>query len=490
MPTTSRPVWRARDILATSVIAALVVFGLVGLWHASAILMFVFLGILFGLALTSGVDRLARFRIPRALGALLLLLLVASVLAGLGALIAPTLSSQLTEIRTRLPEAAAKIEAGFNARLRGEFGAWTGLGTGASRAARTRPAAAPPAATKTPGTKPAPTKAPTSQAPTNEAPANQAPANQPSATPSPGSQPAPTSATPTTDSAAERAPTSPPAGGAATPASADSARPRGPRESDSAHAAGAAAAESSASRGRPASGGTPSGALNFQSQLSSGLATVAQHALGVIGSTVELIIYLLLVVFLAVYIAVEPDLYYTGLLHLIPHAARPRAREVLVGMAGVMRRWLLTQVIAMVTIGVIWGVALSILHVKAALALAVIAALLEFVPTIGPTIAAVPAIAVGILDSPQKGLEVIGLYLLVQGIESNILIPMLMKGQIDLPPGLTIVWQALMALAFGFLGLLVAVPLLAAIVVAVKMLYVRDVVGDDIHLGRAAEGGG
>jgi predicted PurR-regulated permease PerM len=125
--------------------------------------------------------------------------------------------------------------------------------------------------------------------------------------------------------------------------------------------------------------------------------------------------------------------------------------------------------------------------VKAALALAVIAGLLEFVPTIGPTIAAIPAIGIAVLDSPEKALWVLAVYLGIQGIESNILIPVLMKGQIDLPPALTIVWQALMALVLGFLGLLVAVPLLAALLVAVKMLYVQDVVGDPVALGRAAE---
>jgi len=486
MTTAPRSAWRARDVLASTVIGALVVFGLVGLWHASAILMFAFLGILFGLALTSGVDRLARYRVPRALGALLLLLVVAGVLVGLGAMIAPTLSDQLSEIRTRLPQAATKIETGFNARLRGEFGAWTGLGGGGARQPKAHAAPTPPATSKAPGSQPAAGKAPAAQTPASPAPAN---------------APAPA---PATEKSTSGSPSATPSGQDSAPAGGDSTRAGD--AGDSAHAAtsggptharptpgtsvSGGTAFGSAPAGSGSSGASPSGALNFQSQLSSGLATVAQHALGVIGSTVELIIYLLLVVFLAVYIAVEPELYFAGLLHLIPHPARPRAREVLTGMASVMRRWLLTQVIAMVTIGVIWGVALAILHVRAALALAVIAALLEFVPTIGPTIAAVPAIAVGILDSPQKGLEVIALYLLVQGLESNILIPVLMKGQIDLPPGLTIVWQALMALAFGFLGLLVAVPLLAAIVVAVKMLYVRDVVGDTVDLGRAVERSG
>ncbi len=86
-----------------------------------------------------------------------------------------------------------------------------------------------------------------------------------------------------------------------------------------------------------------------------------------------------------------------------------------------------------------------------------------------------PALAMALLDSPQKAASVLVVYLIIQGIESNILIPMLMKGQIHLAPALTIVAQALMTLAFGFLGLMVAVPLTAALIVPVKLLYIEDV---------------
>jgi predicted PurR-regulated permease PerM len=69
---------------------------------------------------------------------------------------------------------------------------------------------------------------------------------------------------------------------------------------------------------------------------------------------------------------------------------------------------------------------------------------------------------------------------MIQGLEANVFVPLLMKGRIELPPALTIVAQALMTLAFGFLGLMVAVPLLAAAMVPVKLLYVEDVVGDSL----------
>jgi predicted PurR-regulated permease PerM len=95
--------------------------------------------------------------------------------------------------------------------------------------------------------------------------------------------------------------------------------------------------------------------------------------------------------------------------------------------------------------------------------------------------AVIPALAMAALDSPAKALSVLGVYLAIQALESNVLIPMLMQGQIDLPPALTILAQALMTLAFGFLGLMVAVPVLAAVMVPIKLLYVEDVVGDDLE---------
>ena len=125
--------------------------------------------------------------------------------------------------------------------------------------------------------------------------------------------------------------------------------------------------------------------------------------------------------------------------------------------------------------------------VDAAVALGVIAGVLEFVPTIGPILSAVPGIAMGFLDSPEKALWVALTYLIIQQLEGHLLIPMLMKEGMDLPPALTIVMQAVMVLLFGFLGLMVAVPLLAAIIVPVKLLYVQGVVGDPVYIEDSEE---
>jgi predicted PurR-regulated permease PerM len=372
-----RPGWRSADIVRAVALGVVVVAAAIGLWNASTVVFTVFLGILFGLAISSGVDYLTRLHIPRGLGAPIVVLAVAGVLALIGASIAPTINDQLREIQSRLPDALRRAEAWVSQEERTTIRTITGHIPFISRG--------------------------------------------------------------------------------------------GPPASDTTLAA----------QGPSAAGGG-STSQNVASQVTSGLAGVAGHLFGVVGSTVELVVYLLLILFIAVYIASDPGVYHRGLMHLFPHHARARAGEVLSHIASVLRLWLLTQLIAMITLGVVWAVVLSILGVRAALALAVIAGLLEFVPTIGPTMAVVPALAMGLLDSPGKAVSVLVAYLIIQGFESNLLIPLLMQDRIDLPPALTIIAQALMTLFFGFLGLMVAVPLLAAAMVPVKILYVEDVVGDQV----------
>jgi predicted PurR-regulated permease PerM len=169
-------------------------------------------------------------------------------------------------------------------------------------------------------------------------------------------------------------------------------------------------------------------------------------------------------------------------MHLFPHASRGRAGEVLTAIAATLRRWLRTQLIAMLVIGAVTTTALLILGIPAAIPLGILAGLFEFIPTVGPILSAVPAVTMGFIDSPEKALTVAIVYGVVQFAENHLLIPMLMKEGMDLPPAMTILAQALMALIFGFMGLLVAVPVLAATMVAVKMLYVEGVVGDDVEI--------
>jgi predicted PurR-regulated permease PerM len=192
----------------------------------------------------------------------------------------------------------------------------------------------------------------------------------------------------------------------------------------------------------------------------------------------------IIVLFIAMYVAAEPGLYRAGMLHLVPHRHRGRAEEWLSTLRDTLRRWLIARLIAMVLIGLITAAGLTALGVEGAGALAVLAGLLEFVPFFGPVASAIPAIGVALVDSPEKALWVIGLYIVIQQLEGNIITPLLLEKRLDVPPALTIVTIAALGIVFGVLGMLIAEPLLAVVLVTTKMLYVHDVVGDTVQVGK------
>src|SRR5687767_9719931 len=116
------PGWQSRDILRTGALLLGLWVILKLIWFAHPLMLTVFLGVLFGLAVEGGVDRLQRFRIPRGIGASLIVVAFFALLFGLGAWMAPTLREQARELRTRLPQAIDKVEDWFNRRRQGMFG--------------------------------------------------------------------------------------------------------------------------------------------------------------------------------------------------------------------------------------------------------------------------------------------------------------------------------------------------------------------------------
>jgi predicted PurR-regulated permease PerM len=192
---------------------------------------------------------------------------------------------------------------------------------------------------------------------------------------------------------------------------------------------------------------------------------------------------LVLVLFIAMYIAATPGLYRKGMLHLVPHRHRERSEEVADTLRDLLRQWLLARFMAMVIIGVITGGLLALIGIEGAAALGVLAGVLEFVPFFGPIVSAIPAVGVALADAPEKALWVVGIYLFVQQLEGNVVTPLILKQRLDVPPVLTIVAVSALGVVFGVIGMLVAEPLCAAVLVTTKMLYVQDVVGDQVKVG-------
>jgi len=371
------------------------------IWVAQSVFLTAFLGVLFGLAVSAGVDWLQpRLRVPRGVLAALIVLGSAGAIVSFFVVSGPVLATQSRELQTKLPEAIDKIDEWVQKRQGGFLSTLISGKAGSSTTA------------------PSPQQAPIA-----------GPQTRPGgAAPRPG----------TADSV--KAPTS----GAASPAN------------------------------------EPPQTL--RQRIIGQLAGLTRYLFGFLSSTISVVAGLVLILVLSIYIGADPDTYHDGLMKLFARPWRKRAGEVLTAMSIALRKWLVTQLIAMVVIGVVSTVVLLVLGVNAAVPLGVIAGLLEFVPTVGPILSALPAIAMGFVESPEKALAVLIAYIAIQQMENYLLIPFLMREGVDLPPALTIVAQALMALIFGFLGLLVAVPLLAASMVAVKMLYVQDVVGEPVEV--------
>jgi predicted PurR-regulated permease PerM len=159
-----------------------------------------------------------------------------------------------------------------------------------------------------------------------------------------------------------------------------------------------------------------------------------------------------LVLFAGLFIAISPRTYMRGLIVLLPRSSRRRAGEVLPKAGVAMVQWMKGTALAMLFVGIVATAGLWIIGVPAALALGIIAGLLEFIPYMGPALSFIPAIVVAFAISPKMALWVILLYAVVQSLESSVVTPLLMKQMVKLPPALTLLFQTMMAALFGFLG--------------------------------------
>lgn len=201
------------------------------------------------------------------------------------------------------------------------------------------------------------------------------------------------------------------------------------------------------------------------------------RATGVVSSTVSALGSFAIIVFLGIVLAATPRVYANGLLALLPARAVGRGREVIARLYDTLWWWLVGRVLSMTFIGVVTGVGLWLLGVPLAFPLGLLAALLSFIPNLGPILSAVPAVLLALAQTPRLGLWVVLLYTGVQIVESFVLDPIIDRKTVYLPPALTVVAQLVLAVFAGIVGVALATPLTAALVVLVTMLYVQDVLG-------------
>lgn len=174
---------------------------------------------------------------------------------------------------------------------------------------------------------------------------------------------------------------------------------------------------------------------------------------------------------LGLYISYSPPLYYEGLLLLFPKKNRTKAAKVLDHIGKTLKWWLLAKSFSMTVIGVLTYIGLWILGMPLAFILALLIGLFTFIPYLGPIIASIPAILVGLAVSPWMGLYVLVLYIIIHIIEGYFITPYIEQRTVYLPPALTLFAQVILSILVGFIGLALASP-----VTAVILAFVEEVV--------------
>lgn len=196
---------------------------------------------------------------------------------------------------------------------------------------------------------------------------------------------------------------------------------------------------------------------------------------------------LLVVCFVGLMLAAQPQAYQQGFLRLIPLSQRARGKTIL-GEIGSSLKWFLTaKAVAIVVVGVLTGLGLSLLGVELAATLAIVAALLTFIPNFGPIISAVPAVLLGLMHSPMTALWVVVLFIAVQLIESYLVTPLIQYRALSLPPVLVIAAQLAASVWMGVLGLVVATPLLIVAIVLVRNLYLKGMLQEGASASGSVE---
>jgi predicted PurR-regulated permease PerM len=190
----------------------------------------------------------------------------------------------------------------------------------------------------------------------------------------------------------------------------------------------------------------------------------------------------LLLLFGGIYLAVNPSLYRDGFVKLVPPAVQPNICATLDDSGEALKRWLAGQVIAMLLVGVCTGVGLWLAGVPSAFALGFIAGLAEFVPLIGPILAAIPALLIASTQDWQTALLALAVLVVVQQVESNLITPLIADRMVSIAPAVGLFAVVAMGVLFGPLGLLLGFPLAIVCDVAVRRLYVRDTLGERVQI--------
>ncbi len=193
-----------------------------------------------------------------------------------------------------------------------------------------------------------------------------------------------------------------------------------------------------------------------------------------VGSAIGAITSMFMILILGLFIAMDPGTYARGMQWMVPVDLRPEFAKTLVKMGATLRRLLAGRLLGMAVEGVASGIALAVGGVPMAMLLGIIAGILAFIPNVGAIVTGVLMVAVGFSAGVDTGYWAIGTYLVVQTIDGYVIVPMVAKRTVDLPPALTLGAQILASALFGILGLALADPMTAMLKTALERRSERE----------------
>lgn len=234
--------------------------------------------------------------------------------------------------------------------------------------------------------------------------------------------------------------------------------------------------------------------IDWLSSPDSGIRDVFSNFFSFFNSSLQVALQTLFVLVLGLMMLVNPSAYLEGILLLFPSFYRQRAREIFDKCELALGNWLGGIIISSVFVFSFSFVGLLILGVDLAFAHALLAGILNFIPNLGPTLSMVFPVVVALLsEEPWKAIAVVVLYIIIQQAESYWITPTIMAHQVSLLPAFTLIAQIFFASVFGFLGLLLALPLTVVAKTWIQELLIKDVLNhwelapnSPLHQGKLA----
>lgn len=233
----------------------------------------------------------------------------------------------------------------------------------------------------------------------------------------------------------------------------------------------------------------PEWGRDFAQWLFSDQGRFLRHAQFVLGGASTVLTGALVIAFLGILFAFDPTSHRESLVMLAKKSYRARMRAVMDEMGNVLRFWFVGQLIRIILMTLCVWVALYLIGLPGPFVLGLQAGLSNFIPYLGPIVAAIPIALVAMPLGGSLLFWAVLIYTVIQSIEGYVIGPLIQRQAVDIPPAWTLVAIVLLGALFGVMGIALAMPLVAIGRVAIIRFYVEDYLGDDLEQQRTIVSG-